>query len=65
MIVCRLKTHKLQQGKKPCVLGETSTQISSDKKGPRRSDLLLLLDVSSVQLKSSITKMIERGPLNM
>jgi hypothetical protein len=37
----------------------------SEKKGPRRLDLLLLLDVISVQLKSPITKMKDKGPLNM
>ena len=42
-----------------------STQILSDKKGTPRPDLLLLLDVSSVQLKNPITKMKERCPLNM
>jgi hypothetical protein len=51
--------------KKPCVLGEASTQILPEKKGPRRPDLLLLLDVISVQLKNPITKMKERGLLNM
>ena len=65
MVVGCLKNTQITTGKKPCVLGEASTQIPSNKKDPRRPDLLLLLDISYVQLKSPITKMKERGPLNM
>ena len=64
MVVGCLKNTNYNR-EKPCILEEASTQIPSDKKDPRRPDLLLLLDISSVQLKSPITKMKERGPLNM
>jgi hypothetical protein len=65
MVVGYLNITQIITGKKPCVLGEASTQIPLDKKGPHRPDLSFLLDISSVQLKSPITKMKERGPLNV
>ena len=63
MVVGCLKNTNYNR-EKPCILEEASTQIPSDKKDPRRPNLLLL-DVSYVQLKSSITKIKERDPLNM
>jgi hypothetical protein len=43
MIVGCLKNTQITTGKKPCVLGEASTQIPSDKKGLRRPNLLLFV----------------------
>ena len=63
MVVGCLKNTNYNR-EKPCILEEASTQIPSDKKDPRRPNLLLL-DVSYVKLKSSITKIKERDPLNM
>jgi len=57
MVVGYLKNTQITKGKKPCVLGEASTQIPSDKKAHADQICCYLLDVSSVQLKSPITKM--------